>query len=251
MTTISTIPFNTDAIGGGKLKYQEFLSSGTFTPSATLLANGGQVQVFLVGGGGGGGGRAYDRYGGGGGGGGVKTKILTVSGPTSVTIGAGGAAGQCYAAVSGPNSRGANGGTSYFGSFSVEGGGGGGGNVASAVSTDPSYAGLRGACAGGHANFSAGASGGAGMSSAPFVTYLAHAALSTVGAQFQYVGAASSWGDNKGGAGVNGFGAGGHSNQSNTPGAPNTGNGGCDCANTSGFGSGSGGSGYCLVVWTE
>ena len=43
--------------GGGKLKYQEFISSsGTFTPSSKLLANGGQVWVLGVGGGGSGGG---------------------------------------------------------------------------------------------------------------------------------------------------------------------------------------------------
>ena len=37
--------------GGGKLRYQEFTSSGTFTPSAALLANGGQCYYELIGGG--------------------------------------------------------------------------------------------------------------------------------------------------------------------------------------------------------
>jgi len=42
--------------GGKSLKFQEFLSSGTFTPSAALLAAGGNVTVLLVGGGSGTGG---------------------------------------------------------------------------------------------------------------------------------------------------------------------------------------------------
>ena len=41
--------------GGGKLRFQEFLTSGTFTPSAKLLADGGWVFVQMAGGGGGGG----------------------------------------------------------------------------------------------------------------------------------------------------------------------------------------------------
>jgi hypothetical protein len=41
--------------GGGKLRFQEFTSSGTFTPSAALLAKGGYVWVEMAGGGGGGG----------------------------------------------------------------------------------------------------------------------------------------------------------------------------------------------------
>ena len=41
--------------GGGKLRYQEFLTSGTFTPPADLVAAGGQCWAMLVGGGGGGG----------------------------------------------------------------------------------------------------------------------------------------------------------------------------------------------------
>jgi hypothetical protein len=56
--------------GSVKLRYQEFLSTGTFTPSAKLLANGGQVEVFMVGGGAGGGSSNAGSFTGGGGGGG-------------------------------------------------------------------------------------------------------------------------------------------------------------------------------------
>ena len=54
----------------GNLKYQIFTSSGTFTPSARLLSNGGQCWVRVVGGGGGGGSGAttISQPGGGGGG---------------------------------------------------------------------------------------------------------------------------------------------------------------------------------------
>ena len=41
--------------GGAKLRYTEFKVSGTFTPSAKLIANGGQCEVLIVAGGGGGG----------------------------------------------------------------------------------------------------------------------------------------------------------------------------------------------------
>ena len=39
----------------GNPRYQDFTASGTFTPSAALLARGGIVTVFAVGGGGAGG----------------------------------------------------------------------------------------------------------------------------------------------------------------------------------------------------
>lgn len=77
--------------GGGKLRYQEFTSSGTFTPSAALLAKGGQCYYELIGGGSSG---ACGTSGAacGGDAGEYKTGAITVSGPVVVTIGAGGAA---------------------------------------------------------------------------------------------------------------------------------------------------------------
>lgn len=83
-----------------------FTSDGTFE-----MISGGDVEVLIVGGGGGGGGGA----GGGGGGGGVLFKSLTLDpGSTTVTVGAGGAAGS------------SNGADSTFGSWTAIGGGKGG-----------------------------------------------------------------------------------------------------------------------------
>lgn len=111
---------------GGKLRYQEFTSSGTFTPSAKLLANGGQLTVVLVGGSGG--------NGGGDGGtsflgrpghpGEARIRQVTVTGPVTVTIGAGGAAGT--GGSPGSFSGGTAGGSTSFGSASAAGGPAGG-----------------------------------------------------------------------------------------------------------------------------
>jgi len=70
-------------------KQQVFTVSGVFVPSAALLDAGGVVTVRCVGGGGGGG---WNSGIGGGGSSGVDiTRIVTVSGPVDVLIGAGGA----------------------------------------------------------------------------------------------------------------------------------------------------------------
>jgi len=68
-------------------KQQVFTVSGTFTPSQALLDAGGAVEVRCIGGGGGGG--DYYAYGGGSSGMDI-TRIVTVTGPVTVTIGAGG-----------------------------------------------------------------------------------------------------------------------------------------------------------------
>jgi len=82
---------------GGKVKRtQTFNTSGTFTPSASLLASGGWVEVTAVGGGGGGAAGVMTTNGhfaGGGGGGAVVTQTLQLSGATGVQVGAGGSAG--------------------------------------------------------------------------------------------------------------------------------------------------------------
>jgi len=69
------------------VKHQQvFKTSGTFTPSQTLLDAGGVVEVRCVGGGG-----ASGSYRRGGGSSGMDiTRRVTVTGPISVTIGAGG-----------------------------------------------------------------------------------------------------------------------------------------------------------------
>lgn len=73
-------------------RQQVFTSSGTFTPSARLLALGGWVEVLCVGGGGGGYISGNLRYGGGGGN--VARSIVQVTGPVTVTVGAGGTGGS-------------------------------------------------------------------------------------------------------------------------------------------------------------
>jgi len=72
-------------------KQQVFTVSGTFTPSQALLDAGGAVEVRCIGGGGGGG--DYYAYGGGSSGMDI-TRIVTVTGPVTVTIGAGGYGNQ-------------------------------------------------------------------------------------------------------------------------------------------------------------
>lgn len=74
--------------GGGGLtpKFQEFNSSGTFTPSASLIGAGGYIEVFLVGGGGKGG---DNSYGANGGEALFKKMYLTSVSAISVSIGAG------------------------------------------------------------------------------------------------------------------------------------------------------------------
>lgn len=93
----------------GNFKWQLFTSSGTFIPSAELLAKGGNVLVLLVAGGGGGANASLYPYGAGGGGGEVKYQPFTVTGNTSVIIGAGGSIAN-------------NGGNSSFGSLICTGG---------------------------------------------------------------------------------------------------------------------------------
>lgn len=95
MTLLSEL-FPARAGGGGTLKSQRFESNGTFTPSPELLAKGGWVRVRLVAGGGGGAmqtstkGYAIS----GGGGGGTGWFLVRVTGPVTVTVGAGGVPGS-------------------------------------------------------------------------------------------------------------------------------------------------------------
>jgi hypothetical protein len=79
--------------GGGGLtpKFQEFTSSGTFTPSQTLIDAGGYIEVFLVGGGGS---SSSIQYGGSGGEVLIKSMYLTSTSAITVTIGSGGASGN-------------------------------------------------------------------------------------------------------------------------------------------------------------
>lgn len=116
--------------GGGKLRYQEFTSSGTFTPSATLLANGGQCFVEAIGGGGSGGAVRTTVVGvlsraSGGDAGTLTETFLTVSAPVAVTIGAGGAAASVTGSVNAEADGNAGSATSFGGLLSTPGGAGG------------------------------------------------------------------------------------------------------------------------------
>jgi hypothetical protein len=114
--------------GGLKPKFQEFTSSGTFTPSAGLLAQGGVCFVTCYGAGGSGGRATGSQYGGGGGGAGFKVaKFLTLSSALTVTLGSG---------ASSPSTQGYNGldgGDTTFGSL-ITAKGGKGGMIAGSLS---------------------------------------------------------------------------------------------------------------------
>lgn len=111
--------FSPFAGGGGKLRYQEFTGSGTFTPSATLVANGGAVSLLLIGGGQGGGSGSPSIGGYGGNGGQVLYTMATAVSATTVTIGAGGSAGtNSFSGTTIGNS----GGNTSFGSIVAQGG---------------------------------------------------------------------------------------------------------------------------------
>lgn len=69
--------------GGLKPKYQEFLTSGTFTPTQAMLDAGGVIDIFIVGGGAGGNGANGGEVI-------ITKKTITDLTPISVTIGAGG-----------------------------------------------------------------------------------------------------------------------------------------------------------------
>ena len=95
--------------GGGGLtpKFKEFNSSGTFSPSAALVAAGGYVEVFLVGGGG----RGNSAVAGGAGGEVIiKSMYITSTSNRSVVIGSGG------------TTNGADGGNSTFNGITAVGG---------------------------------------------------------------------------------------------------------------------------------
>ena len=112
-------------MAGGKLRYQLFTSSGTFTPSAKLLANDGQVFLEMAGGGGAGAaeytwGGIY-KVGGGGGSSFLKT-ATTVLAPVTVIIGTGGQAGNSGNHVGAGVIAPGDGGNTSFGSIVCYGG---------------------------------------------------------------------------------------------------------------------------------
>ena len=224
--------------GGGKLRYQEFTSSGTFTPSAALLANGGRVYYELIGGGSSGAIGHSNAAAIGGDAGTYKTGVITLTGAESVTIGAGGAA----VSATGTNTAGNAGSPSSIGALATAAGGtappaptaaqsnnGGGGRGAGGIgyfSTDTNY--TLDARGGVGVNGVAGGGGGS-------ATY----------------GAEHMRGCDGGGNGA--FSTGGAA-ATGTSGTANTGGGGGGASNDNNIGtktSGAGGSGWCRIVWFE
>jgi hypothetical protein len=197
-------------------KQQIFTSSGTFTPSARLLALGGWVEVICVGGGGGGYYPGSGTFMSGGGGGAVVRKIVQVTGNVTVTIGAGGTGG----------SNPTQGGTTSFGS------------LVTAIGGYPGGASYGGASGNGLISSN---TGGAGAGGSPLAMPL------IVGGYYTWslggticLGGPNLWGYGGGGCGT--------SNNSyydfyTFAGPPNTGRGGTrDSGGTSGI---------CIVEWFE
>lgn len=178
---MSTLLGLLDAGGGSgalKPKFQIFAASGTFTPSAGLLAQGGVCLVHLVGGGGNGGNGGEVCGGGGGGSGEYKRTYLTLSAAQTVTIGAAGSSstfGGLITAITGQtgnngfsiNQEGTGGAGGVAGSNATIRGGAGGssfiGRGGTAGSNSAGGAGGAGAGGGGGSgNNYAGGAGGAG-----------------------------------------------------------------------------------------
>lgn len=231
------------ASGGGKLRYQEFTSSGTFTPSAALLAKGGQVYYELIGGGSSGAIGHASAAAIGGDAGVYKTGVITLTGAESVTIGAGGAAVSATAT----NTAGNAGSQSSIGALATAAGGaappapvasqsnnGGGGRGAGGIgyfTTDTGY--TLDARGGVGVNGLAGGGGG----STPFSTV-------------NY----GPWHMRGCDGGGNGAYSTGGAAATATAGTANTGGGGGGASNDNSVGtktSGAGGSGFCRVVWFE
>jgi hypothetical protein len=105
----------------GTLKFQDFTASGTFTPSADLLAKGGVCLVILIGGGGGGSWRNSSNGGAfGGSAGTLRMEEVQVTEAITVTLGAGGLGATTNL------SQGLVGGDSTFGALLTAAGGSGG-----------------------------------------------------------------------------------------------------------------------------
>lgn len=285
-----TFPNSTvQATAAAATNFQQFTSSGTFTPSAALLAKGGFVNIILVGAGGGG--RSGDvsttsspNSGAlAGGGGEVVIRTVRVTGAVTVTIGTGGAGGAAVTASTDTSGNaGAAGGNSLFGSLARAYGGAGGdtgsnaalgrgggsfkisGLTSTTYSSDNNTLSYGGPVSGGNTQrpTDGWASGSSGFVTASFANK--GGACFITGAEGGAAGSAGPNGNGAGGGASFGDGGAGGNSASNanasagTSGAANSGGGGggggasvsVTTTRTSGAG-GNGGSGYCLVSWVE
>lgn len=225
--------------GRGKLRYQDFTSSGTFTPSAELLAKGGQCFVILIGGGGAGGSHAGVWSGNPGDAGELKQELVTVSAPVTVTIGAGGLGAAYIQGNSGSNSTfgallTALGGRAAVGYNSVAVyphtiRGGMGALSAGSFHPDEGFSGLSLDARGGVGwSGRAGGGGGWAQGAGALTSQLAHSIANSGGGSAIYT------------------------SQTRAPdGTPNTGGGGAGTAENRQTTGGNGGSGWCRVIWFE
>lgn len=199
-TTRVVTPANLAAVLGAASNVQHFTASDTWTKPAVGTA----ALVYLWGGGGAGGrGTTQPRAGGGGGGGAYTFKLIPLSslGATeTVTIGAGG-----VATVS-PNTNGAAGGDTSFGSLlTAFGGGGGSGSHGSDTAGGGGGGGGVVSAGGSTATTGTGGSGGTGISTASIAGSIALDGGGGVG------GTEDTGVNSNGGYGVNGGGGGGGS----------------------------------------
>jgi len=211
----------------GNYKVHTFNSSGT---SFTITSGSGNLEVLVIGGGGGGGGSnpSYSTSGGGGGGGLVYNPFFVGNpGAYSVTVGAGGTAGN--------SSSGGTGGSSSFSTITAAGGAG----AALGPAGDNGLGGASGGGTGKGAN-GGGNQGGAGGNGTPSTIYN--------GSTIYYGGGGGGGAGNIGGGagGAGGGGAGGwDGHTAGYAGTANTGGGGGGSRNN-GLG-GAGGSGIVIV----
>jgi hypothetical protein len=266
------------ATGAGReIRYEVFLSSGTW--DWTAAGSPSTVDVLLVGGGGGSTGGAQSNRGGGGGAGGVRiAESISVSGNVTVTVGSGGVNSNSFSVIA------SNGDPSSFGPESVLGGGAGGSNISSSPTVGGSGGGAGGStvastisgaagtsgqgsaggngfgdssaaprgggggggksAAGGNAAASTGGIGGDGitLASVGWDDAVALGAPSAVG------GGGGGGGDTPGSGGLGGGAAGSTSGNNPANGAANTG-GGAGGPGGGGANGASGGSGLVIVRW--
>jgi hypothetical protein len=263
----------------GTYWYHAFKTSGTFTPNSAL-----SCDAMVIAGGGGGGGEIP---GGGGAGGFRAVTSLSLSGATTVTVGAGGAGSLGSAGTD----IGASGSNSIFSTITSAGGGGGGGSANNGAAggsggggwiggtanggagNTPSTSPVQGYAGGGGANQTYGIGGGGGGAGGVGATggtsngtsgkggigvntYAAWASVTGTGVNGYYAGgggggtwnAGSDYTPPLGGAGGGGNGWGSTANAGiGGSGVPNTGGGGGGGGNSSSSIGGNGGSGLVIV----
>lgn len=220
---------------------------GTASSSVTPIASFNADVLVVAGGGGGGSGNGFESGAGAGAGGFRTNSSFAISGPFTVTVGAGGAKSTVNNVVGGKGGTSTLGtisstGGGYGGTYTSSGGNGGSGGGRSAGGTNGTgneggytpVEGYSGAYSGGGStsSYKGGGGGGGGAASSGNQGGL-YATYSITGSSVQYAGGGSGGGNLDGSSGAPSIGGGG--------GAGTTGNGGDATANTGGGGAGGSG----------